>query len=249
MAFVPGRELAWVIGALDGRRARLWAARSRRRSNRSHGRGVACLERSAALSLRHLGLVAGLLVLTPVLAGDLAAAGDRAQLRGVSVILDSPVPASSKLRVAIDLAPVLGSPPSGGLPDFTEALRSEPARVAGLGAELDRTVAATVTRGFRRTFVVAAIFALLALVPVALISRRRGAASGSAPAGGGRPARRRRIGVRRAVRRRRVVWRAAATRTSLRAPKATRSAGAGREGAADLPRGPRPGRVPPAREP
>ena len=41
---------------------------------------------------------------------DLAAAGDRAQLRGISVVLDSPVEAKAKLRLAVELAPALGSP-------------------------------------------------------------------------------------------------------------------------------------------
>ena len=116
---------------------------------------------------RHAGLVFGLLMLTPLLSSDLTEAGDRAKLRATSAVLDSQLPASSKLQLAFDLAPVLARPPRKGLPSFSRELSSRPPAEAALGGRLDSIVQASVTRGFRSSFLVAAILALAALVPLA----------------------------------------------------------------------------------
>jgi hypothetical protein len=172
MAFVPERALGWVIASLAT-------------AGLGYGLLVPAVARGAlaggspvasgavSVSLRHLGLVAGLLVLTPLLASNLTSAGDTAQLRGISVVLDAPVSAKSKLRLAIDLAPVLATPAQKGLPDFRQALAHEhDASAVGLGSRLDSTVQSTIGRSFRRSFLVAALFALLAGIPVALAAWR-----------------------------------------------------------------------------
>jgi MFS family permease len=117
---------------------------------------------------RHAGLVLGLLVLTPLLSSDLAAAGDRAKLRATAAVLDSQLPATEKLELAFDLAPVLAHPPRKGLPSFEHTLAGRPPEEAALGGRLDSIVEAGVTRGFRTSFLVAALLALAALVPVVL---------------------------------------------------------------------------------
>src|SRR5262249_26906376 len=88
-----------------------------------------------------------------------------------AAVLDSQLPAKTKLQLAFNLAPVLSHPPSKGLPDFTRELakRDQPA----LGRELDSIVEASVTRSFRRSFLVAALLAACAFVPFALAGRRR----------------------------------------------------------------------------
>ena len=174
MAFLPAHSLAWVVAALAiaGFGYGLLVPSVARAALAEHGSPVS--SGAMSLALRHAGLVAGLVVLTPLLTADLIAAGDKAELRGISVLLDAPVPAGDKLRVAIDLAPVLATPTREGLPDFGAALAGEPGgAVAGLGRQLDATVSGTVTRGFRRSFVVAALFALLSTVPIVLASARR----------------------------------------------------------------------------
>jgi phage-related tail protein len=104
-------------------------------------------------------------VVTPLLTTDLSAAGRNAELRGISTVLDAPVSAKAKLRLAVELAPVLARPARKELPDFTKAVANEhdPALTA-MGHRLDRVVRATVTRGFRGSFLVAAVFALGAAV-------------------------------------------------------------------------------------
>jgi hypothetical protein len=87
-------------------------------------------------------------------------------------VLDAPVPASTKLRLAIDLAPVLSRPAREGLPDVTKTLAAKhESSLTTIGHVLDRIVVATVTRAFRRSFLVAGLFALLAVVPLAVLGR------------------------------------------------------------------------------
>src|SRR5262249_61761407 len=127
---------------------------------------------SNAVWIRHAGLVVGLLVIPPVLTADLVAAGDKAKLRGISVALDAPAPAETKLRLAVHLVPVLARTQKE-LPNFTKAVASEhdPALTA-IGRQLDHVVQATITRAFRRSFLIAAGFAILAALTVAVSARR-----------------------------------------------------------------------------
>jgi hypothetical protein len=107
-----------------------------------------------------------------VLTADLIAAGDKAKLRGISVALDAPASAQTKLKLAVHLVPVLGRTQKE-LPNFTKAVASEhdPALTA-IGRELDHVVQATITRAFRRSFLIAALFAVLAALTVAASARR-----------------------------------------------------------------------------
>jgi hypothetical protein len=171
MAFLPARSLVWVVVALAV-------------AGLGFGLVMPVLTRTASgattVCIRHAGLVAGLLVITPLLTDDLSTAGGKAELRGISTVLDAPVPAATKLRLAVDLAPMLSRPARKELPDFTQAVAHEhdPALTA-MGRRLDRIVQATLTRGFRRSFLIAALFALVAAVPVAAMTRKLRAPAGA----------------------------------------------------------------------
>jgi hypothetical protein len=156
MAFLPASRVAWIVAALTI-------------AGVGFGLALPALTRAApgatAVWIRHAGLVAGLLVITPLLTTDLSAAGRSAELRGISTVLDAPVSANAKLRLAVELAPVLARPARKELPDFTKAVAPahDPALTA-MGRRLDGVVKATVTRAFRGSFLVAAGFALVAAV-------------------------------------------------------------------------------------
>jgi len=107
-----------------------------------------------------------------VLATDLTSAGQSAKLRGISVALDAPVSVTTKARLALDLAPALSRPARKQLPDFENTLRArhDPA-LTQMGHELDQVVQATITRAFRRSYLLAVLLALLALAPLALLRR------------------------------------------------------------------------------
>jgi len=127
------------------------------------------------VAVRHAGLVLGLLLLTPLLAHDLTRAVDRAKLVGTGLVLDAPLPATTKVPLAIDLARTLQRAPQGKLPDFRPDFRRRgtSAQLTGLDERLGSTIRAIVTRSFRTAFLVAALLALAAVVPAALV--RRGA--------------------------------------------------------------------------
>jgi hypothetical protein len=88
-------------------------------------------------------------------------------------VLDAPVSLTTKARLALDLAPALSQPARKQLPDFASTLRPrhDPA-LTRIGHELDRVVEATITRGFRRSYLLAALLGLLALAPLALLRHR-----------------------------------------------------------------------------
>jgi len=169
MAFLPASSIPWFATSLAVAGA-------------GFGLAVPGLTQAApgptAVAIRHAGLVAGLLVVTPLLTADLVAAGQKAELRGIATVLDAPFGAEAKLRLAIDLAPVLAEPARKELPSFSKAVAGEhdPA-VTATGRKLDDVVQATVTRGFRGSFLVAAAFALAA---GALLVRRVRAAAAAA---------------------------------------------------------------------
>ena len=166
MALLPSRSVVWVVAGLvlAGIGVGLLLPRLTRGVLGGYGSPVEAAART--IWIRHAGLVVGLLVLTPLLAADLSTAGTTAKLRGISVVLDAPVPASTKLRLAVDLVPILSRPTRQGLPDFAKTLEPKHDRdLAAMGQELNHVVQATVTRAFRRTFLVAALLGLLAVAP------------------------------------------------------------------------------------
>jgi predicted MFS family arabinose efflux permease len=173
MAFLPSREVVWAVAALGLGGLGYGIAVPRVTRDALAGAGSTA-DAARTVWARHAGLVAGLLVLTPLLASDLTAAGNRAELRGIAVVLDAPVQGTDKLRLAIDIAPAIVRAPRNELPSFTAQVAHEhdPALTA-MGRKLDETVQAAISRGFRRSYLVAALFALLALVPLALVRRPR----------------------------------------------------------------------------
>jgi predicted MFS family arabinose efflux permease len=129
------------------------------------------------LTVRHVGIVAALLVLAPIVSSQLSASTDRARERGVAVVLDARLPPSDKLRLAPDLlAGVADQQPRAGLRAALETGRGQIAtgdRAAydQLARRTDDTLVLAVGEAFRTAFLVTGALALLAAVAVA--PRRR----------------------------------------------------------------------------
>jgi len=129
------------------------------------------------LASRHLGVVLGILLLTPVFVADLDRQQARAQDAVTAILLDSRVAPSTKIELAQAGERVLGTT-DGRVPDLSPIFREvTPAQEdraeferlrSALGDQLDRAATASVAR----SFLAAAAFALLALLPVA-VSRGR----------------------------------------------------------------------------
>lgn len=137
------------------------------------------------IAARHAGVVAGLALLTPIFTADLRDAQRPAQEAIAALVIDAPLPATTKLDLADGLGRQLQAE-GGRVPDLRPAfaaLRLPPAqraRAAVLERALDDQLERAATRAFRDAFLLAGGLALLAVLPALLLG-------GGAP-GPGRPA-------------------------------------------------------------
>ena len=180
LALLPSAELVWTIApqvlvglglglSVDS----LTTAALRDRIPRAlHG--------GWTIAARHAGVVVGLAILTPIFTADLRHAETPAKEAVASLVLDAPLPASTKLDLADQLGRRLVAE-RGRVPDLRPAFENLhlPATQAPAAATLERgledQVKRAATRAFRTAFLVAAGLALLALGPaLALRDRSRG---------------------------------------------------------------------------
>ena len=145
------------------------------------------VQRPAAwtIAARHAGIVAGLLVLTPIFTADLDAAVDPAQRAGLARVLDASVGLQAKIALARALDAEVRDAADQELPDIdavfarlgkdAELSVSDRAGLAALRADLGDELDRAATSAFSRSFLAAALLALLAAgaAAVALASSRR----------------------------------------------------------------------------
>ncbi len=179
LALLPGAALAWTLApqvlvglglglSIDS----LTTAALRDRVPRAlHG--------GWTIAARHAGVVVGLAILTPIFTADLRHAQTPAKEAIASLVLDAPLPASTKLDLAEQLSRRL-SAEGGRVPDLRPAFnnlhvpRAEAPATAALERALEDQLTRAATRAFRTAFLVAAGLALLALGPaLALRDRSR----------------------------------------------------------------------------
>jgi predicted MFS family arabinose efflux permease len=129
------------------------------------------LVRSGAMTIaaRHAGLVLALALVAPLLTGALDRAGQRALLGGTKEILDANVPLRKKVPIALALRDALQSAPKGEVPDlskpFDDAGASSNGHVRQARDSLVVTLESALTRRFRSSFGLAALFAALSVLP------------------------------------------------------------------------------------
>ena len=131
------------------------------------------------IAARHAGVVVGLAILTPIFTADLRHAETPAKEAIASLVLDAPLPASTKLDLAERLGQRLVAE-RGRVPDLRPAFTSlrvpatQAASAHALELALEDQLRRAATRAFRTAFLVAAGLALLALGPaLALRDRSR----------------------------------------------------------------------------
>jgi MFS family permease len=130
------------------------------------------------IGARHVGVVVGLAILTPVFTADLRDAEVPAQEAITSLVLDAPLKPDDKIAVAQALGSELTGQ-QGQIPDLHHAfatLELEPEErpaAADLERDLDAQLERAATRAFRDSFLIGAGLALLALLTVAAPGRRR----------------------------------------------------------------------------
>ena len=178
LAIPPSASLAWTFApqALVGLGLGLTVDRLTTRAvemrlPRAHHAGW-------TIGARHIGVVLGLAILTPVFTADLRDAQAPAQEAITSFVLDAPLAPQDKIAVA----EALGNELSGQqdqVPDLHRAFATlslapeeRPAAVR-LERDLNAQVERTATRAFRDSFLIGAGLALVALLTVIPLRRRR----------------------------------------------------------------------------
>jgi len=130
---------------------------------------------TVTVGARHAGLVLALALIAPLLTHELEQGGERAMLGGTKVLLDGNVPLTKKVPVALDLRDALEEAPKGEVPDLAEPFDSRGAgsdtKLRRLRDDLIGTLEGVITRSFRSSFALSALFAAFALLPI-LLSRR-----------------------------------------------------------------------------
>jgi len=144
---------------------------------------------------RHAGIVAGLLLLTPVFTADLDGVRPPAERAGLSHVLDAPLSLVTKIELARRLESQVRAAGDQELPDLDAAFRglepdaaSRPA-IATLRGQLDDELDRGATKAFSRSFLAAALIALLAAGAAFMATRSAGSARASPSSNGSTVAR------------------------------------------------------------
>ena len=137
---------------------------------------------AATIAARHAGIVAGILILAPLLSAQLTAKQTEATDATTAALLDAPLPVDTKVSLAVALGERIESS-DGRLPDIGPAFDSvtpdagDEDAYAQLESDIDDQLARAATSAFSWPFLVAALLAALALVPIARLGTRTGGAS------------------------------------------------------------------------
>lgn len=142
------------------------------------GRDPSGSRASATIAARHAGIVIGIVALAPVLSAQLDSQRLAAQDSTTAVLLDAPLPPDTKVSLATALGESIQAA-DGRLPDVGPAF-AEVTPAAGdetAYAELESGIVDQIeraaTNAFSLPFLLAAAFALLALIPIASLREPR----------------------------------------------------------------------------
>ena len=155
------------------------------------------------VAARHAGICLGLLLLTPIFTADLENVRPPAERAGLSHVLDAPLPLPAKIDLARELDAQVEQAGDQELPDLDAAFAGLDVSAADrpvvdelredLNEELDRGA----TEAFSRSFLIAALLALLAAG--AAFVGTRGVGGGGGGGGSGSPSSNGSVGARLAV--------------------------------------------------
>ena len=172
LGVLPGSAWWWTVlpQVLVG--AGLGLALSALTERALHGRSPQAVHGGWTIAARHAGVVVGLLLLTPVFTAALDRNEERALRAGAAAVLDSSIPPLEKLGVAQDVLAIVRAS-DREVPDVRGAFADRPdtPEYRGLEDELVSQLDRAVTAAFSRPFLLAALLALAALVPI-VVSRR-----------------------------------------------------------------------------
>ena len=138
-------------------------------------RGRATRSVLMTVGARHAGLVLALALIAPLLSETLSSSDDKALLAGAQVVLEGNADLRQKVPIALELRDALDDAKKGEVPDlarpFDERGAATDSGLRQMRDDLIRTLESVVTRGFRSSFALSALLALLALVPASRLRR------------------------------------------------------------------------------
>lgn len=177
LGVLPSAELAWTIApqALVG--LGLGLTVDRLTSQAMDMRLPRVRHAGWTIGARHVGVVVGLAILTPVFTADLMDAQTPAEEAITALVLDAPLDPDTKIEVAKALGGEL-TQQEGKVPDLRRAFTTldvapeERPAVRQLEKDLDAQLERAATRAFRDSFLIGAGLALLALLTMFVPGRR-----------------------------------------------------------------------------
>ncbi|MDP1848871.1 MAG: MFS transporter [Solirubrobacteraceae bacterium] len=143
------------------------------------------------VAARHAGICIGLLLLTPVFTADLERVRPPAERAGLSHVLDAPLPLAAKIDLAQALEIEVGQAAAQELPDLDAAFAAVEVSAADrpvvddLHEELNEELDRGATEAFSRSFLFAALLALLAAGAAFAGTRSSGAGAHGSPSSNG----------------------------------------------------------------
>ena len=173
LGWLPHAGAAWTVPPQLAVGAGLGLALSALTERALAGRSAQAVHGGWTIAARHAGVVLGLLVLTPIFTADLERNEEDALAAGTAVVLDSEIPPLRKIGVARDiLVAVDEAEKEVRIPDVAEVIdQGDDPAYAELTADLQDQLDRAVTNAFSRSFLLAALIGLAALVPI-LLARR-----------------------------------------------------------------------------
>ena len=185
------RQLGWMLIALLLCGAGLGLAFPTLSAAALNASGSPTVRAGRTVAARELGLVIGLLVITPAFVSDLKAVPKKAIPEVANAIIANPIPTPMKLELGVRLLATYNSTPQAQLPDLgppfsavsAKANGPQRSQLADLHADIDSTIETKVTGAFQRALLFSALFALLVLpvLAVELVLGRRRPASVDEP--------------------------------------------------------------------
>jgi MFS family permease len=172
LGVLPGSDWWWTVVPQILVGAGLGLALSALTERALHGRSPQAVHGGWTIAARHAGVVLGLLLLTPVFTSALDRNEERALRAGAAAVLDSRIPPLEKLGVAQDVLAIVRAS-DREVPDVRGAFADRPdtPEYNGLEDELVSQLDRAVTAAFSRPFLLAALLALAALIPI-VVSRK-----------------------------------------------------------------------------
>ncbi|BCB85337.1 MFS transporter [Phytohabitans suffuscus] len=182
LAFLPAASLPWAAAALllcgagSGVVARVLSSAAVPAS------GPLVRSGGSVVAAKHAGLVLGLVVIAPLLAGSLTAGAEQSVVTGTGVLLDARMPVQEKLSLALSVRDTFAEAPRGAVPDLGAAVdtANRSSSTTAVVQEVDHRLSAVLTRAFRPAFLAAAALALLTvLAAFAVRGRSRSGVQGA----------------------------------------------------------------------